>query len=97
MYTNLLVALVLEEHLLKAPRLIGNRISNSQTELQHDSITPARFVPPSICGAFRSVEAQRLVGKKLIDHAVDSKAHCNTAIWSLRSSITLGCRHSGIP
>ena len=57
----------------------------------------ARLVPPSICGAFRSVKAQRLVGKKLVEHAVDSKAHCNTAISSLKSCITWGAGTATYP
>ena len=66
-------------------------------ELQHDSMTSAHLVPPSICGAFRSVKAQRFVGEKLVDHAVASKAHCNTAIWSLKSCITLGTGRATYP
>ena len=60
-------------------------------------MTSAYFVPPSICGTFRSVKAQRLVGKKLVDHAVDSKAHCNTATWSLKSCITWGAGTATYP
>ena len=43
------------------------------------------------------MKAQRLVGEKLVDHAVDSKAHCNTAIWSLKSCINLGASIATYP
>ena len=43
------------------------------------------------------MKAQRLVSKKLVDHAVDSKAHCNTAIWSLKSCITWGAGTATYP